>query len=183
MKVILGKMLYKLSKLVNRFIREYEKTRFKKVGENFVFLRGSFTYENIECGDNVYIGEQAIFLSSHAKIIIGNNVMFGPHVFIVTGDHRYDLIGEYMYNVKDKHPENDKDVVIEDDVWIGMGVIILKGVRIGKGAIVGAGSIVSKDIPPYTIHVGSSSLKEIPRFSKEKIIEHERIINQKYGKA
>ena len=39
------------------------------------------------------LSEQAIFLSSDAKIIIGNNVMFGPHVFIVTGDHRTDVLG------------------------------------------------------------------------------------------
>ena len=40
-----------------------------------------------------------------------------------------------------------------------MGVIILKGVRIGRGSVVGAGSIVTKDIPPYTIHLGSSGLR------------------------
>jgi acetyltransferase-like isoleucine patch superfamily enzyme len=129
----------------------------------------------------VFIGEQAIFLSSDAKIIIGNNVMFGPHVFIVTGDHRTDVLGEYMSNIKNKLPENDKDVIIEDDVWIGMGVIILKGVRIGRGSVVGAGSIVTKDIPPYTIHLGSSGVKEFPRFTCEEIEEHERILNQKYN--
>jgi len=45
-------------------------------------------------------------------------------------------------------------IVIEDDVSIGMGVIILPGVRIGKGAIIGAGSVVTKDVSPLTVGYG-----------------------------
>jgi acetyltransferase-like isoleucine patch superfamily enzyme len=55
-----------------------------------------------------------------------------------------------------------KAVVIEDDVWIGASVIILKGVKIGKGAIIGAGSVVTKDIPPFTMWAGNPA-----RFIKE----------------
>jgi acetyltransferase-like isoleucine patch superfamily enzyme len=45
-------------------------------------------------------------------------------------------------------------VVVEDDVWIGRGVAILKGVRIGRGAVIGANAVVNRDIPPYSIAVG-----------------------------
>ena len=45
-------------------------------------------------------------------------------------------------------------VVIEDNVWIGEKVVILKGVRIGEGAVIGAGAIVTHDIPPYSVAVG-----------------------------
>lgn len=57
-----------------------------------------------------------------------------------------------------------KPVVIEDDVWIGMGAVILKGVRIGKGSIVAAGAIVSKDVPPNSIVAGNPAqvVKQIP---------------------
>ncbi len=44
-----------------------------------------------------------------------------------------------------------KPVTIEDDVWIGARVTILKGVTVGKGSIIGAGSVVTKDVPPYAI--------------------------------
>jgi acetyltransferase-like isoleucine patch superfamily enzyme len=48
-----------------------------------------------------------------------------------------------------------KEVVIEDDVWLGYNVIVLPGVTIGKGSVIGAGSVVSKDIPPYSIAIGN----------------------------
>lgn len=57
-----------------------------------------------------------------------------------------------------------KPVIIEDDVWIGMGAVILKGVRIGKGSIVAAGAIVTRDVPPNSIVAGNPAtiVKQIP---------------------
>ena len=51
--------------------------------------------------------------------------------------------------------EPTKPVIIEDDVWIGTRVTILKGVTVGKGAIIGACSVVTKDVPPHSIVVGN----------------------------
>jgi maltose O-acetyltransferase len=45
-------------------------------------------------------------------------------------------------------------IVIESDVWLGMGVMVLKGVTIGRGSVIGAGSVVSRDIPPRVIAAG-----------------------------
>ena len=50
---------------------------------------------------------------------------------------------------------SSKPIVIEDDCWLGGGVIVLAGVTIGKGSVIGAGSIVTKDIPPYSVAVGN----------------------------
>lgn len=70
--------------------------------------------------------------------------MFGPNVTIRGGDHRIDVIGRNMVDIKEyeKLPENDKDVFIDGDVWIGCNVTILKGVHIGRRSVVGAGSVV-----------------------------------------
>lgn len=76
-----------------------------------------------------------------------------------------------------KLPENDQDVIIEDDVLIGQSVIILKGVRVGEGSIIGAGSVVTKDVPPYTIYVGTYGIMEKPRFSKEDLAKHIEVLN------
>lgn len=48
-----------------------------------------------------------------------------------------------------------KPIVIEDDVWIAARVNVMAGVTIGKGSVIGAGSVVTKDIPPYSIAVGT----------------------------
>ena len=65
-------------------------------------------------------------------------------------------------------------IVIENDVWIGYGAIIVSGVKIGRGAIVAAGSVVLKDVEPYTIVAGNPARKVSKRFTEDQIIEHER---------
>lgn len=52
-----------------------------------------------------------------------------------------------------------KAIVIEDDVWLGVNVVILKGVRIGRGAIIAAGSVATKSIPTYEIWAGVPAQK------------------------
>jgi acetyltransferase-like isoleucine patch superfamily enzyme len=70
-----------------------------------------------------------------------------------------------MYDVLEKREEDDQDVVVEDDVWVGCGAVILKGVRLGRGSVVAAGAVVNRDVLPYTI-VGGVPAKIIGvRFS------------------
>ncbi|MBQ7799060.1 MAG: antibiotic acetyltransferase, partial [Oscillospiraceae bacterium] len=99
-------------------------------------------------------------------------------VSIRGGNHRTDIVGKYIKDVteKEKLPDNDQDVIIEDDVWIGTNAIILKGVKIGRGSVIGAGSVVTRNVPSYTIHVGSHGIFEKERFTKSEIEEHERIL-------
>lgn len=140
--------------------------------------RSLLTYKNIYIGDNVSIGDSAMFLSTVAKVKIGNNVMFGPHVFIITGDHRIDFIGKYMIDIKEKEklPENDMDVIVNNDVWIGANVIILKGVTIGEGSVIAAGSVVTKDVGPFSIYGGIPAKKIKDRFTTEQLIQHKRVL-------
>lgn len=148
------------------------------IGEN-----SSITYKNIHIGNEVFIGSKACFLSTRAQIFIGNHVMFGPNVFIITGNHRIDIIGRYMSDIKDseKFPEDDQDVIIEDDVWIGANAIILKGVTVGEGSVVAAGSVVTKNIEPYSIYAGIPAKKIRNRFSKEQQEKHKMMVNSNLG--
>ncbi len=162
-------------------IQNYMK-RFPECGKNVTIAPDCVMIpEHIRIGSNVSIGYGCSLLASIAYINIGNNVMIAPGGVIRGGGHRTDLIGKYMIDVRDneKLPENDRDVNIEDDVWIGQNAIILKGVTIGKGSVVGAGAIVTKTIPPYTIHVGVNSPKEWPRFTEAEIEEHEQLLKRK----
>ena len=102
--------------------------------------------------------------------------MFGPNVTIMGGDHNISEIGEYMFDVKNKLPENDVKVIIEDDVWVASNSIILKGVKVGKGSIIAAGSLVLNDVPEYSIVGGAPAKLLKKRFSKDDLIKHKKKI-------
>ena len=139
-------------RLFRRIIMILFSSRFKSAGRGLIFNPfDDFSYHTIVIGEDVYIGPGAIFNASESGIVIGNKVMFGPRVTIMGGDHNFKVVGRYMYDVKDKEPDNDKPVIISDDVWVGTGVIILKGVKVGVGAVIAAGSLVNKDVTPYSI--------------------------------
>jgi acetyltransferase-like isoleucine patch superfamily enzyme len=107
-------------------------------------------------GTSTYINRYAI-LDAHEQILVGSNCMIGPLSYITDANHGMTL------GVKVRElPMEIKPVVIEDEVWIGAGVIILSGVRVGRGAVIGAGAVVTKDIPAHTIVVGVPA-KEIGR--------------------
>ncbi len=93
------------------------------------------------------------------------------------------IIGRFLDTVTDKdkdfldlNHEYDQEVVIEEDVWCGVNVTILKGVTIGRGAIIAAGSVVTKDIPPYSIAAGIPAKPLKMRWSPEQIKEHESLL-------
>lgn len=135
--------------------------------------------ENIYVGDNVALCEELQLLTTRARILIGNGVIVSSYTSIITGNHRTDLVGKYFRDIDEdveKKPDDDQDVVIEDDVWVGTHAIILKGVRIGTGSVIAAGAVVTKDVPPYSIYVNSQKI--YPRFSCEQIQEHERLLRK-----
>lgn len=130
---------------------------------------------NMSIGDGTSIPKGSTFYCTIAPLTIGKKVIFGPKPTIITGDHRIDLIGKYIMDVTDaeKEAEHDAPVVIEDDVWCGANVTILKGVTIGRGSVVAAGAVVTKSFPPYSI-IGGIPAKVLKyRFTVEEIIKHE----------
>ena len=139
-----------------------------------------FGSENLYLGKDVGIGINTVFMCTKAEIRIGDHVMFGPNVTIITGNHRINMIGRYMKSISDdeKLPENDEAVFIEGDNWIGANATILKGVTVGRGAIVAAGAVVTKSVEPYAI-VGGVPAKAIGhRFTNEEISVHERLLTE-----
>jgi len=139
--------------------------------------------QNLSIGDDSIIPKGSVFYCTRAPLTIGKKVIFGPNPTIITGNHRIDIIGKYIADVTDaeKLPEHDAPVVIEDDVWCGANVTILKGVTIGRGSVVAAGAVVTKSFPPYSI-IGGVPAKIIRmRFTPEQIFEHESILYPKKG--
>jgi acetyltransferase-like isoleucine patch superfamily enzyme len=135
----------------------------------------------IEIGDNVILNDIATFCGlkvfDNPRLIIGNNTSVSDRVSIFVGkevrvgnnciissslildnpSHPIDPIRRR--NNKSIGPDEIEPVVIEDDVWLARGSIVLKGVCIGRGAIVAAGAVVSKDVEPFTIVAGNPAKK------------------------
>lgn len=135
---------------------------------------------NLSIGDYTSIPKGSTFYCTLAPLTIGKKVIFGPNPTIITGDHRTDIIGKYIIDITENEKRKnginkyDAPVIIEDDVWCGANVTILKGVTIGHGSIVAAGAVVTKSCPPYSI-IGGVPAKIIKmRFTPEQIKEHEK---------
>ncbi len=114
-------------------------------------------YENqklspkLQIGNNVTMCNRCSILCADT-ITIKDRVLIASDVLITSEDHGIEVETDVIYgNQKLSH----EPVAIEEEVWIGEKVIILKGVTIGKRSIIGAGSVVTKSIPPYCIAVGN----------------------------
>ena len=186
MKAII-KGLYYLYTIIYRGLNRLLFSPIKKAlcaecGKNVLICRGcKFTWKNVFIGNDVFINEKVMFICTLAKIKIGDHSMVGPNVTMITGGHRIDIKGKLIseINNSDKRPEDDKDIVLKGDNWIGANVTILRGVTIGRGAVVAAGAVVTKDIPPYAICGGVPARVIKYRFTEKEIAEHESMLRER----
>lgn len=102
--------------------------------------------------DDVLLNNNVIITADHGgQITIGNKTMIGPFTILRAANHKFDDL-----NIPIADQGHQPGVItIEEDVWIGAHVTVLKDVNIGKSSIIGAGSIVTRNIPPYSIAVGN----------------------------
>ncbi|MHB8612385.1 MAG: acyltransferase [Candidatus Dormibacteraceae bacterium] len=100
----------------------------------------------VDIGDGVFINS-GVSISACKSVTIGSNCQIGPRVLIMDND--FHVAGDPL-----RQPHSSP-VVLEDQVWIGAGAIVLKGVRIGRRASIGAGSVVTRDVPADTVVAGA----------------------------
>lgn len=103
---------------------------------------------NIFLGDKVYFNFNCVILDP-AKVVIGDNVLFGPNVQIYTATHPLN------YLERRTGLEFAQAIEIGSDVWVGGSAVISPGVRIGSRSVIGAGSVVTKDIPDDVFAAGN----------------------------
>jgi acetyltransferase-like isoleucine patch superfamily enzyme len=112
-------------------------------------------------GRDVYVGEDLIIVdepSDWGMVSIGDRVAISPRVTLVVSSRpNFSRVEPYV-------PVRHGPVIIENDAWLGTGVVVLPNVSIGEGAVVGANSVVTKDVRPYTI-VGGSPARLISEVS------------------
>jgi acetyltransferase-like isoleucine patch superfamily enzyme len=117
---------------------------------------------------------------------IGDGVLISSNVGIVGRyDHDHKEIGNYIsqsrwiYDPSEKVKDRRNEIIIEDDVWIGFGAVILSGITISRGAVVAAGSVVIHDVEPYSIVAGSPARKISERFNELQRTAHESALSEK----
>lgn len=130
---------------------------------------------NVFLGEHVGIGSNSFISAINAKFIVKSNCALAEGLTVHTGNHAR-IPGYFVTDIKEENKPAgfDKDVVIENDVWIGSNVTLLSGVHIGRGATVAAGAVVVKDVLPYSI-VGGVPARFIKFYwTVEEIILHEK---------
>ena len=162
MRAIFGWFIYYFERVKKNFLNRYLQKRYiqraKSVGVNVRFngICKITGLENLEIGENVHIGDNALF-RAEGGLKIGDNTHFARNVIIYTHSHNY--VGQYL-------PYDDsfiyKEVEIGKNVWVGINTTILPGTIIGDGAIIGAGSTVVGKIPAGAIF-GAAKASEIKR--------------------
>lgn len=110
-------------------------------------LEVSLHFQPMSCWNLLTIPSLTILDTS--LVVIGDRVQIGTGVSLITAGHDTSVLSRRKF-VEFGHP-----IFIEDDCWIGSNVIVLPGVRIGQGSTIGAGSVVTKDIPPFSVAVGT----------------------------
>ena len=133
--------------------------------------------ENVYISNDCFIDSDSVLYATNARIVIKKYTGASKHLTIITGAHERRL-GRFYLTISESEKDAslglDKDVIINEDVWIGINVTIMPGVQIGRGATVAASSVVTKSIPPYSICAGVPA-----RFIKfywtiDQILEHEK---------
>lgn len=137
------------------------------INANYIFESNK---GDVRVGNNVHIGG-ATFIS-RSSIFVGNDVTMAWDIMIydhnshslLWDERKNDNHNSYQSYIrhngnsvinKDWSVVQTASIRIEDKVWIGFGVTILKGVTIGEGAIIGAKSVVTKDVEPWTVVAGN----------------------------
>lgn len=139
--------------------------------------------ENIKIGNDVSIRGFFTFISHKGggNLIVKDHCDISQYFTVVTGNHT--VIPQLnKWQVECNHlgaGDKEKDITIEEDVWIGIRVTILPGVTIGRGSIIGACSVVTKSIPPYSIAVGNPCRVIKKKFTIEQIRERESYLYDK----
>lgn len=168
----------------------------------YLRIRKALAKKFITHGENIFVGPHVRLYAPH-HIRLGSHIRIGSYVHIeancTIGDYsglssRVALIGRLDHDfrtvgvpfnfapyvgsskMKGTPLQEEDEVTIEEDVWVGHQSIILTGVRVRRGTIIAAGSVVIRDTEPYSIVAGVPARKVGERFTKEQIAIHERKI-------
>ena len=161
---------YTLENLRSR-LGHYDKSAIFKLPDVCACPEKIYMYENT----NIY--EHAKFIISQkgekGKFIMKKNSGSAEGLTVITGNHHRGEGVLFKELMSKRAADEDKDIIVEEDVWIGANVTLLAGVRVGRGATLGAGAVCTKSIPPYAIVMGNPAKVIGFNYTPEEVIAHE----------
>ena len=178
----------KFIKGVKRFIRHilsfWEGTKYPNIDKTALVDELVKVYNplNLYMAEDTNIDGGAVIMNTRANFImkkwsgaaIGLTVITGNHMS-VPGRHHKE-ISDKIKDLMDVNKEMDKDVIVDEDVWIGARVTLLSGTHLGRCCIVGAGSVVRGSVPPYAIVFGNPAKIVGFRFTPKEMKLHEETL-------
>lgn len=168
--------IIRIINLIHRLLQQYRLPLSMHISESSqIGLPFLATYpQNVYLEEKTRINPYAKIINYTGRFILKKYSEISYNCTIVTGNHT-PTVGIPQFYLGHSHiNDNEKDVIIEEDVWIGANATILSGAHIGRGAVVGANALVNKPIPPYAVVVGIPAHIIASKFTIDQIIEHEK---------
>lgn len=146
----------------------------------------SWTNQSLVYLDTCKIRRGMVLINNTGKFVVKKYSAIALNCTVVTGNHKPTVGVPHLVLGSGHINDSERDIIIEEDVWIGMNCTLLCGTHIGRGAIIGACSMVNKEIPPYAVAVGSPARIIASVFTIDEIIKHEERIypkNERFPRA
>lgn len=166
-----------------KLVRAKQSWRAKNL-HNQTRVNSIFDQSLVQVGNYTYGTINIVSTNVGSKVVIGHFCSISDNVkLIINNDHPTDYISTYPFKTRLFHDKPESiskgNIIIHDDVWIGLNATIMSGVEIGQGSIIAAGAVVTGDVPPYSI-VGGVPARVIKYRFPQDIIE--KLIQIDYSK-
>ncbi|XZF13820.1 acyltransferase [Chitinophagaceae bacterium MMS25-I14] len=120
--------------------------------DSFVKIKFAGGSGDIEIGNNTYINSGCVFYSGNG-IKIGNNVLIAANCTFAPVNHEYKLRSKTI--IEQRFKPSKGGIIVEDDVWLGAGVVLLDGCHLKKGTVIGAACVVNIVTEEYGVYAGN----------------------------
>lgn len=161
-----------------RFIEPKNRSAYGYFGETTILKTPAIITNpsNVFLYEDIHVRENLNVINHTGKVIIKKFCGIAPDCTIVTGNHTPTVSIPQCLGGHKHINDKEKDIIIEEGVWLGTRVTLISGAHIGRGAVIGSCSLVNKEIPPYAVAVGSPAKIIASVFTIEEIIEHEKVL-------
>lgn len=185
-------MLLKIATLLNIIINKYKRWYFNKT----VISKLGYCDQTAKLSpDSLYMTYNKLFFYERTSVTSGSKFIISPNgekgkfimkkhsgaaqgLTVVTGNHSIEPdVKKWMRDELDNRiGDEDRDIIVEEEVWIGANVTLLSGVVVGRGSIIGAGAVIRKNVPRYSIVFGNPAKVVGFKYTPEQVEEHERTL-------